>query len=65
MLVVLPVVLWCLAGSAVAKRVVIGTSVQGRPIVAWSFGADRARRKILVVGCIHGNECAGLAVTDA
>ena len=64
-LVVLPVVLWCLAGSAVAKRVVIGTSVQGRPIVAWSFGADRARRKILVVGCIHGNECAGLAVTSA
>jgi protein MpaA len=45
--------------------VVIGTSVQGRPIVAWRFGLDGARRKILVVGCIHGNECAGLAITSA
>ncbi len=65
--VVLSVALSCLAGagSAVAKRVVIGTSVQGRPIVAWSLGPDIARRKILVVGCIHGNECAGLAITSA
>jgi protein MpaA len=44
---------------------VIGTSVQGRPIVAWTFGPDSARRKILVVGCIHGNECAGTAITTA
>jgi protein MpaA len=60
-------VCWSLAsaGAAAAKRVVIGTSVRGRAIVAWSFGSDRARRKILVVGCIHGNECAGLAVTSA
>ena len=67
--VVLPAALWCFAGagpeSAVAKRVVIGTSVQKRPIVAWAFGPDNARRKILVVGCIHGNECAGLAITSA
>jgi len=48
-----------------AKRVVIGTSVRGRPIVAWTFGADRARRKVLVVGCIHGDECAGLAIVSA
>lgn len=63
----LPMVLWSLAGagSAVGKRVVIGRSVRGRPIVAWSFGPDRASRKILVVGCIHGNECAGLAITSA
>jgi protein MpaA len=45
--------------------VVIGRSVQRRPIVAWSFGPDHARRKILIVGCIHGNECAGLAITSA
>jgi protein MpaA len=63
----LPVVVSLLAGvtSAAAKRVVIGTSVRGRPIVAWSFGPDRALRKILVVGCIHGNECAGLAIVSA
>lgn len=46
-------------------RVVIGHSVQGRPIVAWKYGRASARRKILVVGCIHGNECAGLAITAA
>jgi protein MpaA len=52
------------AGASV-HRLVIGRSVQGRPIVAWSFGPDSARRRILVVGCIHGNECAGLAITSA
>ena len=64
---VLPVVLCCLAGagSAAAKRVVIGASVQGRPIVAWSFGPNHAKRRILVVGCMHGSECAGLAITAA
>lgn len=51
------------AGPAAARRVVIGHSVRGRPIVAWTVGADSARRKILVVGCIHGNERAGLAIT--
>jgi murein peptide amidase A len=56
----------CLAGPrAAAKRLVIGSSVRGRPIVAWSFGPDRARRKILVVGCVHGNECAGLGIVSA
>jgi protein MpaA len=53
------------AAPAAAKRVVIGTSVDGRPIVAWSFGPARAAREVLVVGCIHGNECAGLAITSA
>ena len=53
------------AAPAAAKRQLIGYSVHGRPIVAWSLGADTARRKILVVGCIHGNECAGLAITSA
>lgn len=48
---------------ASARRLVIGRSVQGRPIVAWSLGPSSAPRKILVVGCIHGNECAGLRIT--
>ena len=59
---------FCWLGSAepaLARRVVIGASVQGRPLVAWTFGHDRARRKILIVGCIHGDECAGLAITSA
>ena len=53
------------AAAAGARRVVIGTSVRGRPIVAWRLGSAHARRRILVVGCIHGNECAGLAITSA
>jgi protein MpaA len=47
------------------RRSVIGKSVRGRPIIAWAHGPDRAPRRILVVGCIHGNECAGLAITSA
>jgi protein MpaA len=69
-IVAVPVGLVCLLAAASpatarARRVVFGTSVRGRPIVALALGPDRARRKILVVGCIHGNECAGLAITSA
>jgi murein peptide amidase A len=42
---------------------VIGRSAEGRPIRAVLVGGAAAPRTILVVGCIHGNECAGLAVT--
>ena len=47
------------------RALVIGHSVEGRPIGAIAIGPDRAKRKILIVGCIHGNECAGLAITSA
>lgn len=42
----------------------IGRSVQNRPIVAQRLGPGGARRTVLVVGCIHGNECAGLPVIE-
>ncbi|MBA2476307.1 MAG: penicillin-insensitive murein endopeptidase [Actinobacteria bacterium] len=41
----------------------LGRSSQGRAIRAWRLGNPRSRRRVLVVGCIHGDECAGLAVT--
>jgi protein MpaA len=53
------------APSAAARIVIIGHSVRGRPIVALVRGPNAAPRKVLVVGCIHGNECAGLAITSA
>jgi murein peptide amidase A len=54
------------AGSAaLSRRVVIGHSVRGRSIVARVLGPDSARRKLLLVGCIHGNECAGVAILSA
>jgi protein MpaA len=40
----------------------IGRSVQGRPIGLLRVGLPTAMRKVLVVGCIHGNEGAGRAV---
>ncbi len=42
---------------------VIGRSVQGRPLRAWRRGNPRSHRRILIVGCIHGDECAGMAIT--
>ena len=41
---------------------VLGRSVQRRPIDAYEIGDPGARRKVLVVGCIHGNEPAGTRV---
>jgi murein peptide amidase A len=40
----------------------IGRSAGGRAIVATESGAPAAPSRVLVVGCIHGNECAGIAV---
>ena len=42
----------------------LGRSVEGRPIRAFRIGNPRASRRLLVVGCIHGNECAGMRVTQ-
>jgi protein MpaA len=51
------------ASSAAAdQRTVIGHSVDGRPIVEAVDRAPRARLRILVFGCIHGNETAGIRV---
>ena len=53
------------AGDAPAERRVetLGRSVQGRPIRALVLGSPAAAHRILVVGCIHGNECEGIDVT--
>src|SRR5215470_716725 len=51
------------SGSDVRKAV-LGRSLEGRPVVAYELGDPAAARKVLVVGCIHGNECAGIAIVD-
>ncbi len=48
----------------VHRTVLIGRSVDGRPITAIEVGDPFAPDKALVVGCIHGTECAGVAVAD-
>jgi murein peptide amidase A len=51
--------------AVTASTVVIGHSTRGRPIAARVLGPASAPRKILLVGCIHGNECAGRAILAA
>jgi protein MpaA len=43
----------------------LGDSAQGREIVAVEVAGANPRTAVLVVGCIHGNEPAGIAIADA
>ena len=56
-----------LATPAIAsqREIQIGRSVQGRPIHAVELGDPAGSSKVLVVGCVHGDECAGVAIVDA
>jgi protein MpaA len=49
--------------TLVVATAVVGRSVDGRPIEAVHRPGTGPR--VLVVGCIHGNECAGKAVVAA
>jgi protein MpaA len=52
------------SGELPALRELIGRSVRGRPIYAYSLGPPGSK-PVLVVGCTHGNESAGLAIVTA
>ena len=53
-----------LAGSELGvHRFILGRSVKGRPIVAYETGDTDSPSRELVVGCIHGDEPAGIAIT--
>lgn len=47
------------------RTAVIGRSVEGRPIRAVQVGNAHSPTRVLVVGCIHGTECAALPVVAA
>jgi protein MpaA len=56
-------------GAAVGRRlglerIPLGRSERGRLIVAYRTG-DPSGVPVLVVGCIHGTECAGIAIARA
>jgi len=53
------------AKAARTERLVIGYSVEHRPIVALRIGPARATRSLLVVGSIAGDEPGGIAVIEA
>jgi len=50
------------AAGPLIEKIVIGTSVQGRPIVAVHRWRPGATRTLLVIGNMHGDEQAGLRV---
>lgn len=61
--------LCCLVGlaagaTASARTVMLGRSADGRPIDATEVGNPHGTR-VVVFGCIHGNETAGIAVARA
>jgi len=47
------------------RRVLLGRSVDGRAIYAVELGDRRLPTSLLLVGCIHGNEPAGIPVARA
>jgi protein MpaA len=49
-------------GASAARRVLLGHSEEGRAIVAYELGDPSSRVKELVVGSVHGDEPAGIAV---
>jgi protein MpaA len=53
------------AAAASARTVMLGRSGDGRPIDAIEVGNPRAAIRVLVFGCIHGNETAGIAIARA
>jgi hypothetical protein len=50
--------------SAPSDGFLLGRSELGRPIRAWERGDPVSPRRVLVFGCIHGTECAALAITQ-
>jgi protein MpaA len=52
------------AAAAIRTRD-LGDSAQGREIVAVEVAGANPRTAVLVVGCIHGNEPAGIAIARA
>ena len=45
-----------------SRSILLGRSVDGRAITAIETGDFDSPNRTLVVGCIHGNECAGIAI---
>ena len=50
------------ADATVHRTFLLGRSVDGHTITAVEMGDPDTQRKTLVVGCIHGNERAGIAI---
>ena len=61
-ILVVSVALAVVATPASAARDTIGRSVRDRPIVLVTRGESAGSTRVLVIGCMHGNECAGRSI---
>ena len=55
--------LWSAPLDLTEPRFAFGSSVEGRALVAERYG-ELGGRRVLVIGVIHGNEDAGVAIVD-
>ncbi len=44
---------------------ILGHSVEGRPILGYQVDEPSATRRLLAAGCVHGDETADEAITPA
>lgn len=51
------------AGELGERHAYLGSSVKKRPIRVHELGDLASPRRVLVVGCIHGDECAGMRIS--
>jgi protein MpaA len=48
--------------SSAGRRATVGHSVLGRPLTATVKGNPKAATRVLAIGCVHGDETAGIRV---
>jgi hypothetical protein len=53
------------AETSVTREFVFAHSMRGRPVRGWLRGDEDGTWTVLVVGVIHGDETAGLAIVRA
>lgn len=52
------------SAEAARRWLLLGRSARGRAIRALDLGTAAGAERFLVVGCIHGDECAGIAIVQ-
>jgi protein MpaA len=51
--------------TTVKRTTTFGFSAEGRPLTVTEIGNPASTYRVLIVGCIHGDESAGVAIADA
>ncbi len=59
------VVLPATPSTTVKRTTTFGISAEGRPLTVTEIGNPASNHRVLIVGCIHGDEPAGVAIADA